>query len=143
MHSLMDIHSKSRVGISEFVMVRAATAALEDVTNRKFTKNMQKSIRTRICTGAEIIRDRYKDFSERGKGISIVWTCGLWRLWGNDDQTGCSGRRKGISEAFISVISVTHFSSGFSAVKLRFIKSSDLRASLSALAIPFGLRFGL
>ena len=116
MHSLMDIHSESRVGISEFVMVRAATAALEDVTNRKFTKNMQKSIRTRICTGAEIIRDRYKDFSERGKGIS---------------------------EAFISVISVTHFSSGFSAVKLRFIKSSDLRASLSALAIPFGLRFGL
>ena len=53
-------------------------------------------IRTRICTGAEIIRDRYKDFSERGKGISIIWTCGLWRLWGNDDQTGCSGRRKGI-----------------------------------------------
>ena len=42
MHSLMDIHSESRAGISEFVMVRAATAALEDVTNRKFTKNMQK-----------------------------------------------------------------------------------------------------
>ena len=38
MHSLMDIHSESRVGISEFVMVRAATAALEDVTNGKFTK---------------------------------------------------------------------------------------------------------
>jgi len=38
----MDIHSESRVGISEFAMVRAATAALEDVTNRKFTKNMQK-----------------------------------------------------------------------------------------------------
>ena len=38
--------------------------------------------------------NRYKDFSERGKGISIIWTCGLWRLWGNDDQTGCSGRRK-------------------------------------------------
>ena len=29
-------------GISEFVMVRAATVALEAVTNRKFTKNMQK-----------------------------------------------------------------------------------------------------
>lgn len=42
MHSLIDIHSESRVGISEFAMVRAATAALEDVTNRKFTKNMQK-----------------------------------------------------------------------------------------------------
>ena len=42
MHSLMDIHLESRVGISEFVMVRAATAALEDVTNSKFTKNMQK-----------------------------------------------------------------------------------------------------
>ena len=41
-HSLMDIHSESRAGISEFVMVRAATAALEDVTNRKFTKNTQK-----------------------------------------------------------------------------------------------------
>ena len=42
MHSLMDIHLESRVGISEFVMVRAATVALEAVTNRKFTKNMQK-----------------------------------------------------------------------------------------------------
>ncbi len=29
-------------GISESVMVRAVTAALEDVTNRKFTKNMQQ-----------------------------------------------------------------------------------------------------
>ena len=37
-----------------------------------------------------------KRIAERGKGISIIWTCGLWRLWGNDDQTGCSGRRKGI-----------------------------------------------
>ena len=36
------IDAESRVGISEFVMVRAATAALEDVTNRKFTKNMQQ-----------------------------------------------------------------------------------------------------
>ena len=42
MHSLMDIHSGSRVGILESVKVRAATAALDDVTNRKFTKNMQK-----------------------------------------------------------------------------------------------------
>ena len=41
MHSLMDIHLESRVGISEFVTVRVATAALEAVTNRKFTKNMQ------------------------------------------------------------------------------------------------------
>ena len=32
----------SRVEISEFVMVRAATVDLEAVTNRKFTKNMQK-----------------------------------------------------------------------------------------------------
>ena len=38
MHSLMDIHLESRVGISEFVTVRAATVALEAVTNRKFTK---------------------------------------------------------------------------------------------------------
>ena len=29
-------------GISEFVMVRAAIVDLEAVTNRKFTKNMQK-----------------------------------------------------------------------------------------------------
>ena len=29
-------------GISEFVTVRVATAALEDVTNRKFTKSMQQ-----------------------------------------------------------------------------------------------------
>ena len=42
MHSLMDIHLESRVEISEFVTVRAATVALEDVTNRKFTKNMQQ-----------------------------------------------------------------------------------------------------
>ena len=38
MHSLKDIHLESRVGISEFVTVRAATVALEAVTNRKFTK---------------------------------------------------------------------------------------------------------
>ena len=42
MLSLMDIRSESRAGISESVMVRAVTAALEDVTNRKFTKNMQQ-----------------------------------------------------------------------------------------------------
>jgi len=42
MHSLMDIHLESRVGISEFVTVRAATVALGVVTNRKFTKNMQQ-----------------------------------------------------------------------------------------------------
>ncbi len=36
------IHSKLRAEISESVTVRAATAALEDVTNRKFTKNMQQ-----------------------------------------------------------------------------------------------------
>ena len=42
MHSLMDIHSGSRVGISESVTVRAATVALEAVTNRKFKKNMQQ-----------------------------------------------------------------------------------------------------
>ncbi len=47
------------------------------------------------------------------------------------------------SEAFISVISVIHFFRGLSAVKSRFIKSSDFRASLSALVIPLGLRFGL
>ncbi len=40
--SLKDIHLESRVGISEFVTVRAATVALEAVTNRKFTKNMQQ-----------------------------------------------------------------------------------------------------
>ena len=41
--ALIDGHPlRIEVGISEFVMVRAATAALEDVTNRKFTKNMQK-----------------------------------------------------------------------------------------------------
>ena len=38
MHSLKDIHLESRVGISEFVTVRAATVVLEAVTNRKFTK---------------------------------------------------------------------------------------------------------
>ena len=42
MHSLMDIRSELRVGISESVTVRAATAALEDVTNRRFIKNMQQ-----------------------------------------------------------------------------------------------------
>ena len=42
MHSLMGIRLESRAGISEFVTVRVATAALEDVTNRKFTKNMQQ-----------------------------------------------------------------------------------------------------
>ena len=35
-------HLESRVGISEFVTVRAATVALGAVTNRKFTKNMQQ-----------------------------------------------------------------------------------------------------
>ena len=42
MHLLMDILSESRAEISESVTVRAATADLEDVTNRKFTKNMQQ-----------------------------------------------------------------------------------------------------
>ena len=42
MHSLMDIRLESRVEISEFVTVRAATVALGVVTNRKFTKNMQQ-----------------------------------------------------------------------------------------------------
>jgi hypothetical protein len=42
MHLLTDIRSELRAGISESVTVRAATAALEDVTNRKFTKNMQQ-----------------------------------------------------------------------------------------------------
>ena len=41
--ALIDGHpSKLRAEISESVTVRAATAALEDVTNRKFTKNMQQ-----------------------------------------------------------------------------------------------------
>ena len=40
-------------------------------------------------------------------------------------------------------MSVTHFFKGASAVKSRFRKSSDLRASRSALVIPFGFRFGL
>ena len=41
--ALIDGHPlKSRVEISEFVTVRAATVALEAVTNRKFTKNMQQ-----------------------------------------------------------------------------------------------------
>ena len=43
----------------------------------------------------------------------------------------------------ITVIFVIHFSRGFSAEKSRLIKSSDFRASLSALVIPLGLRFGL
>ena len=42
MHLSTGIHSKLRAEISESVTVRAATAALEDVTNRKFTKNMQQ-----------------------------------------------------------------------------------------------------
>ena len=42
MHLLMDIRLELRAGISESEMVKVATAALEDVTNRKFTKNMQK-----------------------------------------------------------------------------------------------------
>ena len=37
----------------------------------------------------------------------------------------------------------THFSRGFPAAKSRFIKSSDLWASLSAFVMPLGLRFGL
>ena len=53
-----------------------------------------------------------RDFSERGKGISIIWTCGLWRLWGNDDQTGCSGRRKGICLCLLD-----SYGAGFSAVQ--------------------------
>ena len=42
MHSLMGIRLESRAGISEFVTVRVATAALEDVTNMRFIKNMQQ-----------------------------------------------------------------------------------------------------
>ena len=42
----------------------------------------------------------------------------------------------------ISVISVTHFFKGASAVKSRFRRSSDLRASRSALVIPLGFRLG-
>ena len=38
----MDIRSELKVEISESVMVRAVTVALEDVTNKKFTKNMQQ-----------------------------------------------------------------------------------------------------
>ena len=41
MRSLMDIRLESRAGISESATVRVAAAALEDVTNRRFTKNMQ------------------------------------------------------------------------------------------------------
>jgi hypothetical protein len=41
------------------------------------------------------------------------------------------------SAAFISVISVIHFVRGVAALKWRFNKSSDLRASRSALVIPF------
>ena len=41
--ALIDGHPlESRVEISEFVTVRAATVALGAVTNRKFTKNMQQ-----------------------------------------------------------------------------------------------------
>ena len=39
--------------------------------------------------------------------------------------------------ASISVMYVTHFSLGFPASKLRFRRSSDFIASLSALVIPF------
>ena len=42
MLSLMDIRSELKVEISESVMVRAVTAALEDVTSRRFTKNMRQ-----------------------------------------------------------------------------------------------------
>jgi hypothetical protein len=42
MHLLTDICSELRAEISESVTVRAVTVALEDVTNRKFTKNMQQ-----------------------------------------------------------------------------------------------------
>ena len=38
---LTDIHSGSKVGISESAMVREVTVALEDVTKRNFIKNMQ------------------------------------------------------------------------------------------------------
>ena len=41
MRSLMDIRLESRAGISESATVRVAAAALEDVTNRRFTENMQ------------------------------------------------------------------------------------------------------
>ena len=47
------------------------------------------------------------------------------------------------SFALISVMSVTHFFKGAAAVKSRFRRSSDLRASRSALVIPLDFRFGL
>lgn len=47
------------------------------------------------------------------------------------------------SLAFISVISVTALVRGVSDLKFLFIRSSDLRASFSALVIPLGLRLGL
>ncbi len=46
------------------------------------------------------------------------------------------------SFALISVISVTHFFNGSLDEKSRFSRSSDFRASRSALVIPLGLRFG-
>ena len=42
MHSLMDIRLKLKVEISKSVMVRAVTVDLEDVTSRRFIKNMQQ-----------------------------------------------------------------------------------------------------
>lgn len=47
------------------------------------------------------------------------------------------------SRALISVISVTHFSSGALAVKSRFNRSSDLRLSRSDLVMLFGFRLGV
>lgn len=53
-----------------------------------------------------------RDMKSRLKGISAIWTCGLWRLWGNDDQTGCSGRRKGRCLCLLD-----SYGAGFSAVQ--------------------------
>lgn len=47
------------------------------------------------------------------------------------------------SRHFTSVMSVTHFSSGFSDLKFRFIRSLDFLASLPALVILFGFLLGL
>ena len=47
-----------------------------------------------------------------------------------------------LSFALISVISVTHFSGGFSAKKSRFNRSSDVLAFQSSFVMLLGLRFG-
>ena len=59
---------------------------------------------------AEAVTEGHPD--KEGKGISAIWTCGLWRLWGNDDQTGCSIRRKGRCLCLLD-----SYGAGFSAVQ--------------------------